>query len=132
MTRVCYERCGDTYRLRSLHADGEGHCTLSLSPAVDGRLLIGDRTLTVRQGRANLPLASLPDGCYVPRLSTQQREQLLPALRKAGRVLLTAEGAEYVEALLCESAAQREALQQLSKRVSALEQAVNGTPLFDL
>lgn len=132
MTRVRYERHGDGYRLCELHADGETRCVLSFSPPINGRLLIGDRTIPVRQGEATLSLSPLSDGCYTPCLTTAEGVQLLPPLRKEGRMLLTAESEEYTEALLRETAAQRQALQRLSERVTALEQAVNGTSLFHL
>ncbi len=125
-----------TSRSRAIRVDFEyvekDALTLAFDPCHTGAVVLSGRILPLTNGEVRIPLSTLADGNYAPRLETEQGIYLVEGFTKHGKSISISDcDEELIRHLASECCELSNELKALKKRVVELERTYIGHNIFD-
>lgn len=105
---------------------------LAFEPRYTGAVVLDERILPLVDGEARIPLSTLRDGDYAPRLETEAGVYLAEGFTKRGKSISVSDiDEELIRAMVSECYGLANELDALKKRVAELERTYIGHNIFD-
>lgn len=106
--------------------------TISVEPYHNGAVVLADKFFTLADGVAEIPMRSLPDGEYTPRIESEDGIFIAESFTKSGMSIAVKEADEkLIRRMLERCHALENELYSLKKRTEKLEDVCSGHNIFD-